>query len=255
MLVIATSVNDPTVSSSGKSTYSVGSQNYLRIISTESTIIDEAGVYEVVVTVRNQYDEGQSVTMDWDQGDTRNWYRASIKSSDRDFWLEVEGNRQVTVVFEVQESSLVNLEDEFIESSIKIWAISNSVEDAASLELPVTLKRTAGDSDDTSSSSESFDWVGIGIWVVGGAIIITLLGVLLMVLNSEEEDETQDWAEGGYEDNLTATYGAVAAAPNIGSMEKTVPDIAWIGDLHLVGMTGLRLRPILKLRMYLQLPR
>ena len=145
MLVIATSVNDPTVSSSGKSTYSVGSQNYLRIISTESTIIDEAGVYEVVVTVRNQYDEGQSVTMDWDQGDTRNWYRASIKSSDRDFWLEVEGNRQVTVVFEVQESSLVNLEDEFIESSIKIWAISNSVEDAASLELPVTLKRTAAD--------------------------------------------------------------------------------------------------------------
>ena len=68
-------MNDPTVSSSGKSTYSVGSQNYLRIISTESTIIDEAGVYEVIVTVRNQYDEGQSVTMDWDQGDTRNWYR------------------------------------------------------------------------------------------------------------------------------------------------------------------------------------
>ena len=47
-----------------------------------------------------------------------------------------------------------------------------------------------------------------------------------MILNSEEEDETQDWAEGGYEDNLTATYGAVAAAPNIGSMEKTVPEIA-----------------------------
>ena len=226
MLVIATSVNDPTVSSSGKSTYSVGSQNYLRIISTESTIIAEAGVYEVIVTVRNQYDEGQSVTMDWDQGDTRNWYRASIKSSDRDFWLEVEGNRQVTVVFEVQESSLQNLEEDFIESSIKIWAISNSVEDAASLELPVTLKKTVGDSETASSDSESVDWVGIGIWVVGGAIIITLLGVLLMVLNSEEEDETQDWAEGGYEDNLTATYGAVAAAPNIGSMEKTVPEIA-----------------------------
>ena len=226
MFVVATSVNDPTVSSNGKCIYRVGSQNWLRIISTESTIIDEAGVYEVVVTVRNQYDEGQSVTMDWDQGDTRNWYRASVKSSDRDFWLEVEGNRQVTVVFEVQESSLENLEEEFIESSIKIWAISNTVEDAASLELPVTLKRTSGTADATSSDSESIDWIGIGIWVVGGAIIITLLGVLLMILNSEEEDETQDWAEGGYEDNLTATYGAVAAAPNIGSMEKTVPEIA-----------------------------
>ena len=226
MDVIATSVNDPTVSSKGMCTYRVGSQNWLRIISTESTIIDEAGVYEVIVTVRNQYNDGQSVTMDWDQGDTRNWYRASIKSSDRDFWLEVEGNREVTVVFEVQSSSLENLEEEFIESSIKIWAISNTVEDAASLDLPVTLKRTSVDSEAASSDSESVDWVGIGIWVVGGAIIITLLGVLLMVLNSEEEDETHDWAEGGYEDNITATYGAVAAAPNVGSMEKAVPEIA-----------------------------
>ena len=226
MDVIATSVNDPTVSSKGMCTYRVGSQNWLRIISTESTIIDEAGVYEVIVTVRNQYNDGQSVTMDWDQGDTRNWYRASIKSSDRDFWLEVEGNREVTVVFEVQSSSLENLEEEFIESSIKIWAISNTVEDAASLDLPETLKRTSVDSEAASSDSESVDWVGIGIWVVGGAIIITLLGVLLMVLNSEEEDETHDWAEGGYEDNITATYGAVAAAPNVGSMEKAVPEIA-----------------------------
>jgi uncharacterized membrane protein len=225
MLVVATSVNDPTVSSNGKCTYRVGSQNWLRIISTESTIIDEAGVYEVKVTVKNQYNEGQSVSMDWEQGDTRNWFRASIKSTDRDFWLEVGGNREVTVVFEVQSSSLENLEEEFIESSVTIWAISNSVEDAASLELPVTLKRTSDDSESSSSGSDSIDWIGIGIWVVGGAIIIALLGTLLVILNSEEEEETQDWSEGGYEDNLTATYGAVAAAPNIGSMEKSVPVI------------------------------
>ena len=47
-----------------------------------------------------------------------------------------------------------------------------------------------------------------------------------MVLNSEEEDDTPDWSEGGYEDNLTATYGSVAAAPNVGSMEKSVPEIS-----------------------------
>ncbi|MDC3339651.1 hypothetical protein OAV55_00140, partial [bacterium] len=47
--VIATSVNDATVSSDGKCTYRVGSQNWLRIISTESTIIDEEGRYEVVM--------------------------------------------------------------------------------------------------------------------------------------------------------------------------------------------------------------
>ena len=46
----------------------------------------------------------------------------------------VEGNREVTVVFEVR-SSARELEEEFIESSIKIWAISNTVEDAASLDL------------------------------------------------------------------------------------------------------------------------
>ena len=45
-----------------------------------------------------------------------------------------------------------------------------------------------------------------------------------MVLNSDEEDEAPDWSEGGYEDNITATYGAVASAPNIGSMEKPVPE-------------------------------
>jgi len=222
--VIATSVNDPTVSSDGKCTYRVGSQNWLRIISTESTIIDEAGRYEVIVTVRNQYNDGQSVTMDWDQGDTRNWYSASIDSSDRDFWLEVEGNREVTVIFEVQSSSLENLGEEFIESSITVWAISNTVEDAASLELSVTLKRSDGEAEAAAAEEGSVDWVGIGIWIVGGLTIAALLGVLLMVLNSEEEEEDKHWAEDGYEDNLTATYGAVAAAPNVGSMEMTVPD-------------------------------
>ena len=162
--------------------------------------------------------------MDWDY-DGR-WYSASVKSTDRDFWLEVEGNRQVTVVFEVQSSSLENLEEDFIESSITVWAISNTVEDAASLELPITLKKTSSDSDAASSDGDSIDWVGIGIWVVGGATIIALLFVLLMVLNSDEEDETPDWSEGGYEDNITATYGAVASAPNIGSMEKSVPDVS-----------------------------
>ena len=222
--VIATSVNDPTVSSDGKCTYRVGSQNWLRIISTESTIIDEAGRYEVIVTVRNQYNDGQSVTMDWDQGDTRNWYSASIDSSDRDFWLEVEGNREVTVIFEVQSSSLENLGEEFIESSITVWAISNTVEDAASLELSVTLKRSDGEAEAAAAEEGSVDWVGIGIWIVGGLTIVALLVVLLMVLNSEEEEEDEHWAEDGYEDNLTATYGAVAAAPNVGSMEMTVPD-------------------------------
>ena len=45
-----------------------------------------------------------------------------------------------------------------------------------------------------------------------------------MVINSDEEEE-QDWSDDGYEDNLSATYGAVASAPSIVSMEKSVPEI------------------------------
>ena len=200
----------------------------MRIISTESTIIDESGTYEVVVRVRNQYTEGQSVSMTWDQGDTNRWYKASVKSTDRDFWLELEGEREVTIIFEVQSSSLKNLEEDFIETQVTIWAISNTVEDAASLELPVTLKKSSGN-DDTAASDDgsSADWVGIGIWVVGSALIISLIGALLIVLNGGEEEEEEDWSEDGYEDNLSATYGAVAAAPTIGAMDyhKPVPEI------------------------------
>ena len=222
--VIATSVNDDSVSSYGKCTYRVGSQNWIRIISTESTIIDEAGEYEITVRVRNQYTEGQSVTMSMDQQGTNRWYSSSIKSSDRDFWLELEGEREVTIVFEVQSSILLTLDEEFINTEVTIWAVSNSVEDAASLQLPVTLKRTSDSNDVVSSSdSDSFDWVGISTWVVGTALIIALLGALLMVLNGTEEEEEQNWAEDGYEDNLTATYGAVAAAPTIGAPEVQMP--------------------------------
>jgi len=222
--VIATSVNDADVSGNGKCTYRVGSQNWLRIISTESTIIDEAREYEVVVRVRNQYTEGQSVSMSVDQQGTNRWYSASIKNTDRDFWLDVEGEREITVVFEIQSSTLKNLDDDFIETQVTIWAISNSVEDAASLELPVTLKKTSGSGDDAASGdSSSFDWVGIGIWIVGAALIISLLVILFIVVTTVEEEEKQDWAEDGYEDNLSATYGAVAAAPTIGGMDLQNP--------------------------------
>ncbi len=227
--VVATSVNDDTISSYGKCTYRVGSQNWLRIISTESTIIEDSGEYRVTVRIRNQYTEGQSVSMSMNQGDTNRWYSASIDSTDRDFWLEIEGERQVTIIFQVQSSSLQNLEEDFVETSVTVWAISNSVEDAASLELPVTLKKSSGDGDGSSSDSgSSTDWVGIGIWVVGAALIMALLGVLLVVINGDEEEDEPDWSEDGYEDSISATYGAVAAAPTVGSMEsqKSVPEIA-----------------------------
>ena len=109
--------------------------------------------------------------------------------------MELEGEREVSIIFEVQSSSLENLDEKFIETSVTVWATSNSVEDAASLELPVTLKRTSDVNEETAGEGGSVDWVGIAIWVVGGALIVALLGVLLMVLNGNEEEEEQNWSE------------------------------------------------------------
>ncbi len=216
--VVATSESDSTVSSTGMCTYNVGTQNWLRIISTENIIISEGGEFEVVVRVRNMYNEGQSVSMSVDQGGTNKWYRAKIDSSDRDFWLDKEGEREVTIKFEVEESSLINLEEDFIETQVKIWATSNSVEEAASLDLSVNLKKmsTGDDVEGSADGSSSIDWVLILTWVVGGAIIIALLGSLIMILNNSEEEEEKVWVGDGYEDLLSATYGSVAAAPTIG---------------------------------------
>ena len=167
--------------------------------------------------------------MNMDQNDTNKWYGSSISNFDRTFWLAYEEDREVTIVFEVQSSILLNLESDFVETRVIVWATSETVEDAASLEIPVTLKRTSGAVTDSASSGESTDWVGIAIWVVGGGVIVALLGALLMVLNSGEEEEEENWLQdGGYEDNISATYGAVAAAPTIPAMEpaKAVPEIA-----------------------------
>ena len=53
-----------------------------------------------------------------------------------------------------------------------------------------------------------------------------------MVVTSVEEEEKQAWAEDGYEDNLSATYGAVAAAPTLGGMDmqNSPPDVVQVPE-------------------------
>jgi uncharacterized membrane protein len=225
--VIATSVNEPDVSSFGKCTYFVGSQNWIRIIADETTVITEPGEYVVVVKIRNQYTDSQGVSMSLDQQGSNRWYSASIDTSDRDFTLALEQTRDVTIRFEVTESSLMNLEEDFIDTHVRIWAISNTVEDAASLDLQVTLtKMKSSDQINDAADGQSFDWIGIATWIVGSSLIIALVAVLIGVLNGgEEEEEEQDWAEEGYEDNISATYGNVAAAPTI-EPPKEIPVLA-----------------------------
>ncbi|CAI8165893.1 MAG: Uncharacterised protein [Methanobacteriota archaeon] len=232
--VIATSVNDETVSNSGRCKYTVGSQNLLRIISNEPILITEEGKYEVTVRVRNQHIAGQSVSVSVDQGETNKWFSADPASLDREFWLNVEDEREVTIIFEIEASSLYNLEEDFLETSVTVWARSNTVSDAASLELVVNLQKTSVTEaldEEAESSASDFDWVGISTWVVGGLLIAVLFGILLVVLNGGEEEEEQVWGGDGYEDSISATYGAVAAAPTIGAAgmvepQKIVPEIS-----------------------------
>ena len=153
---------------------------------------------------------------------------------DREFWLNVEDEREVTIIFEIEASSLYNLEEDFLETSVTVWARSNTVSDAASLELVVNLQKTSVTEaldEEAESSASDFDWVGISTWVVGGLLIAVLFGILLVVLNGGEEEEEQVWGGDGYEDSISATYGAVAAAPTIGAAgmvepQKIVPEIS-----------------------------
>jgi uncharacterized membrane protein len=231
--VIATSVNDDTVSSFGKCRFSVGSQNWLRIISNEPILIDKGGEYEVVVRVRNQYTEGQSVSMSVEQGGTNRWYSADPSSTDREFWLGLEAEREVTIIFTIEESSLTNLDEDFLVTYVTVIAKSNTVPDAASLQLEVNLQKTSVTEalEESASDVDDVDWIGIATWVVGSILIISLFGILIVVLNGGEEEEEQVWDEDGYEDSISATYGAVAAAPTIGASgavetSKTIPDIS-----------------------------
>jgi hypothetical protein len=55
--------------------------------------------------------------------------------------------------------------------------------------------------------------------IVGGVVVL-----LSILRTEEEEDEYANWGEDGYEDSLSATYGAVAAAPSIpASMPTPAP--------------------------------
>ncbi len=231
--VIATSVNDDTVSNFGKCRFSVGSQNWLRIISNEPILIDRGGEYEVTVRVRNQYTEGQSVSMSVEQGGTNRWYSADPASTDREFWLGLEAEREVTIIFTIEESSLTNLDEDFLVTHVTVWAKSNTVPDAASLQLEVNLQKTSVTEalEESASDGDDVDWIGIATWVVGSILIISLFGILIVVLNGGEEEEEQVWGEDGYEDSISATYGAVAAAPTIGASgavetPKSIPDIS-----------------------------
>ena len=237
MNVIATSVNDANISGTGGVTFLVGSQNWLKLIPKEGlgtpskpiTINNADDDYIATIIVKNQYTSQQVVSIDLDESETKNWFGSRIEAeSDRRFVLQVSEEREIDIEFEVSESTLSYLNEEGrLTVNLTVWAQSETVSDAASTTIQITLIQSASSGGETNDETQgSFDGVmNIMLWVVMGIVIIGggFYAFTIVRGTGEEEDEYGGWGRDMYEDNLSATYGAVAAAPTIGSSGVVVP--------------------------------
>jgi uncharacterized membrane protein len=239
MDVVSTSVNDPTQSGSGTAIFSVGSQNWLRLIEPSSVTISEpTEELELLFVLRNQYTGVQSVDISLDAGESSNYMTVRINQQDRTVVLETSApgdERIIHVTVEVSEGTLINLDSEEVTVSFILWAKSNTVEDAQSSTMEITLQRispTSGSEvdDGGGSSSVVLNVLTIGF---GSLIIIALLVTLIRVLKPEYEEEDMD----GYESASASMYGEVQAAPDMtsdfssigGSPMPLGPDTSMLG--------------------------
>ena len=214
--VIATSVADSTISATGQATYLVGSQDWLRIFAIQPLEVSEEGEYEVKVRIVNQYTTGQRVVMDLDTSESNSWFQTSIARLDKDFTLATGETKEITITVDITETTLKNLNDETLTVNLTVWARSETVSDAANAVMEVNLIRMDSSSASGEDTSSGLPVEAIAMWAVFLLIIVGGVVVLLSILRTEEEeDEYANWGEDGYEDSLSATYGAVAAAPSI----------------------------------------
>lgn len=215
----ATSQFDNTVTSSGGSSYLVGSQNeWVKILPSQQVTIDTwENKIELVVEVRNQYSTAQSIVMDISEGESKNWLKSRISNTDLQFVLGVEEVREVVITFEVTETTLMNLQNETFMTEITLWARSETVSDAAQSTIQIQLRKVSVESDDSAESS--FDVTGALTWVGFIAVMIVGIVVLVRILKNtgEEEDDYAGWGDDGYQESISATYGAVKSAPTIPS--------------------------------------
>ena len=231
--IIATSVNDALISAQGSATYLVGSQNWLKILPAAPLTIDEAepaDEWSMTVKVRNQYTTAQSVTIDLDNSESSAYVQTRIGSNDRSFVLAVEEEREVTVYFEVSETTLLNLGSDSFSTNLTLWARSETVSDAANSNLQVILIKQASDVDGAAGADDGLPIGSILMWVAFVGIMGIGVFVILNIIRVEEEDdEYGGWGEEGYENSIEATYGAVASAPTVpvaGALPATPPPSA-----------------------------
>jgi hypothetical protein len=207
------------ISAQGSATYLVGSQNWLKILPAAALTIDEsepAEEWSMTVKVRNQYTTAQSVAIELDNSESSAYVQTRISSNDRSFVLAVEEEREVTVYFEVSETTLINLPSDSFSTNLTLWARSETVSDAANSNLQVILIKQSNDVDGAASEDEGLPIGSIALWL---GFIVVMGGGVFLILNilreEEEEDDYGGWGEEGYENSIEATYGAVAAAPTV----------------------------------------
>jgi len=223
--VTATSVLDPDISNTGLILFSVGSQDWLRLIAVDDLVIDEAGTYEVVLTLRNQFTDEQTVTIDVRQDPSSSmWYRASSSSESAPLRILEQKERFITVEVVISKTSLLNLYEDEMVTTFEVWAISNTVEDATNATIKVTLKKTsAEDSDsDTDSAGSGSKVADYAVWLIGPIIVLALLVMLFKVITATDEEDETPWENEEYESSLSAQYGAVPAAPDV----QPAPDMS-----------------------------
>ena len=218
LTVIATSTADSAISASGQATYLVGSQDWLRIFAIQPLTVEEEGEYEVEVRIVNQYTTGQRVVMDLDTSESNSWFQSSIARLDKDFTLGIGETKEITLTVDITETTLKNLNDDTMTVNLTVWARSETVSDAANAVLQVTLVRMETNSEVTGEGTSSgIPFEEIALWAVFILVVVGGALAVMMILRGEEEedDEYAKWGEEGYEDSLSANYGAVAAAPSV----------------------------------------
>ena len=154
--------------------------------------------------------------MELDTSESNSWFQTSIARLDKDFTLATGETKEITITVDVTETTLKNLNDETLTVNLTVWARSETVSDAANAVMQVNLIPMDSSSASGEDTGSGLPLEAIAMWGVFLLIIVGGVVVLLSILRTEEEeDEYANWGEDGYEDSLSATYGAVAAAPSI----------------------------------------
>ena len=224
--LIATSVNEPTISATGEATYLVGRQGTIDLVPPTPAVVEvseSSFVYTMDIEVKNKLNPAvspsQSITIDKVDGNWSSYISVRINTNDRSFSLASDETRSVTIEITVTDATLINLPGDSLLVDFSIYATSLTVADSPTVNLQAKLVKQSANNDggDGASSEDDGELVKTIVLWSGFLIVIGVLGFITfkIVTTVEKDDDMDDWDDLMYEDSLTATYGAVAAAPTV----------------------------------------